>query len=199
MPLLADSSSMPLRERRRKATRRDVERAAAELFELQGYEATTVEQIAKRAGVSMRTFYRYCRSKDEAITFELGSGPAQLLARIQNHGERPLVEAVIEGFVESVSMNDGDLEWHRRLLRVIVDTAPLRTAWLGAGRAAQDVLAAEFSARRPQLDRIAAAALAAATTATLTVAIEAWARGEQPTIQDATRASIQVIASALAD
>jgi AcrR family transcriptional regulator len=38
-----------------------------ELFAGQGYEETTVDQIAAAAGVARRTFFRYFRSKEEAI------------------------------------------------------------------------------------------------------------------------------------
>jgi AcrR family transcriptional regulator len=37
------------------------------LFDVQGYDATTVEQIAEAAEVSVRTFYRYYDSKDAVI------------------------------------------------------------------------------------------------------------------------------------
>jgi AcrR family transcriptional regulator len=41
--------------------------AARDLFADRGYEQTTVEAIADRAGVGRRTFFRYFRSKDDAI------------------------------------------------------------------------------------------------------------------------------------
>jgi AcrR family transcriptional regulator len=41
--------------------------AARDLFASQGYEQTTVEAIAERAGVARRTFFRHFRSKDDAI------------------------------------------------------------------------------------------------------------------------------------
>jgi AcrR family transcriptional regulator len=41
--------------------------AARDLFAAQGYEQTTVEAIAERAGVARRTFFRHFRSKDDAI------------------------------------------------------------------------------------------------------------------------------------
>lgn len=49
--------SSPLRERQVRATRRAVLDAARELFIAQGYRATTVEQIARRAGVSKPTVF----------------------------------------------------------------------------------------------------------------------------------------------
>ncbi|RNG08888.1 TetR family transcriptional regulator [Streptomyces botrytidirepellens] len=47
--------------------RRKLAAAAMELFATQGYEATTVDEIAARAGVARRTFFRHFRSKEEAI------------------------------------------------------------------------------------------------------------------------------------
>jgi AcrR family transcriptional regulator len=41
--------------------------AAAELFRTQGYDETTIDQIAARAGVGRRTFFRHYRSKEDAI------------------------------------------------------------------------------------------------------------------------------------
>jgi AcrR family transcriptional regulator len=41
--------------------------AAVELFRTQGYVETTIDDIAARAGVGRRTFFRYYRTKDEAI------------------------------------------------------------------------------------------------------------------------------------
>jgi AcrR family transcriptional regulator len=50
--------------------------AAIELFAEQGYEATTVAQIAERAELTKRTFFRYFSDKREVLFFgsgELGS------------------------------------------------------------------------------------------------------------------------------
>ena len=58
----------PLQRRRREATRLEIAEAAVTLFMEQGFDATTVDQIAKVAGVSLRTFYRYCDSKDDVLT-----------------------------------------------------------------------------------------------------------------------------------
>ena len=41
--------------------------AAFELFERQGYDATTVDQIAELAGVGRTTFFRVFRSKEDVI------------------------------------------------------------------------------------------------------------------------------------
>ncbi len=56
-----------LRERRRQETRLEISRAALELFELQGFAATTVEEIARAAGVSSSTFFRCFATKEESV------------------------------------------------------------------------------------------------------------------------------------
>ncbi|MFC4947160.1 TetR family transcriptional regulator [Pseudonocardia sp. GCM10023141] len=52
----------------RAEVRRDLVAAAVQLFRSQGYEDTTVDDIAAAAGVGRRTFFRYFRSKEDAIS-----------------------------------------------------------------------------------------------------------------------------------
>ena len=56
-----------LRERKKLATWRAIQSAALGLFDGQGYEATTVEQIAAAADVSRATFFNYFAGKDAAL------------------------------------------------------------------------------------------------------------------------------------
>lgn len=58
---------MTLRERKKLATWRAIQSAALRLFDEQGYEATTVEQIAAAANVSRATFFNYFAGKDAAL------------------------------------------------------------------------------------------------------------------------------------
>jgi AcrR family transcriptional regulator len=53
----------PRRRAQAEATRRDILAAAQQLFEQQGYPATTMAQIAERAGVALKTVYLAFESK----------------------------------------------------------------------------------------------------------------------------------------
>ncbi len=60
----------------RAEVRRDLVTAAVELFHNKGYEETTVDDIAATAGVGRRTFFRYFRSKEDAISPDHEAGLA---------------------------------------------------------------------------------------------------------------------------
>ena len=59
--------SMGLRERKRRATRDAIERAAIALVSERGYDNVTVAQICEASSVSQGTFFNYFRTKDAAI------------------------------------------------------------------------------------------------------------------------------------
>ena len=161
------------------------------LFEQHGYDNTTVEQIAAAAGVSLRTFYRYCSSKDEAFTFRLTTGPAELAFAVRAKADLPLLEAVIAAFVEV-----SEIESRRRELRLMITTPALRAAWLAAGREAQEDLARIILERAPDQSALQARARAAAITGVLTTVIETWATSDTGKIEPLTREALRVLGPA---
>ncbi|MDF2710736.1 MAG: hypothetical protein K0R62_6388 [Nonomuraea muscovyensis] len=93
------------RDRKKRLTRQRIVTAAMKLFVEQGYEQTTVAQIAVAADVDPKTFFNYFRSKDEVVfadtehIFDLllgllakrrpREGPGELLARaVQEYAAR---------------------------------------------------------------------------------------------------------------
>ncbi|MFF9057625.1 TetR/AcrR family transcriptional regulator [Streptomyces sp. NPDC101213] len=63
----ADRPRLGLRERKKIKTREAIRSAMYALAEEQGYEATTVEQIAERAEVSPSTVFRYFPTKEDIV------------------------------------------------------------------------------------------------------------------------------------
>ncbi|MFG2954667.1 TetR/AcrR family transcriptional regulator [Streptomyces sp. NPDC048291] len=63
----ADNPRLGLRERKKIKTREAIRSATYALVEEQGYDATTIEQIAERAEVSPSTVFRYFPTKEDIV------------------------------------------------------------------------------------------------------------------------------------
>ncbi|MFE9764575.1 TetR family transcriptional regulator [Streptomyces sp. NPDC005808] len=121
-----------LRELKKQRTRDALLHAALELFTTQGYEQTTVDEIAEAVDVSQRTFFRYFAGKEEAALFTQRLTESQFLTAVR---ERPLHEAPLEALRRSV-LESWDtigeaieavipIELHMRTLRLIESTPAL--------------------------------------------------------------------------
>ncbi|MED7950268.1 TetR family transcriptional regulator [Kitasatospora sp. NPDC058201] len=75
--MAASGAESGLRDRKRAQTRQAIRTAGFDLFEEQGFEGTTVDQICRRADVAHRTFFRYYACK-EALLFGLDFGQVVL-------------------------------------------------------------------------------------------------------------------------
>ncbi|RUR03025.1 TetR family transcriptional regulator [Labedella endophytica] len=64
---VTETSPVPIRERTRRLAQTELTSVAQDLFVTQGYDGTTVDQIAAAAGMSKRTFFRYFPSKDDLV------------------------------------------------------------------------------------------------------------------------------------
>lgn len=86
-------TDMGLREANRQRVMGEARREALALFVKQGFEATTVEQIASAAGISAATFYRHFRAKEDVL-FNEGYDPFLERAFAGRPAGEPLAEVV---------------------------------------------------------------------------------------------------------
>lgn len=97
-----------LRERKKRETQRRIAETAIDLFLKQGYEATTLDQIAAAAGIGRRTFFSYFKTKEAILMAYVdgGFGPSfRPVLRAQPEGMAPL-EAVRRSLIEMFLARD---------------------------------------------------------------------------------------------
>ena len=116
-----------LRERNRSRTKQEIELAALQLFERQGYDATTVEQIARRAGISSATFFRYFSSKEEVLFANEQSAVDEMVALVAKRADRSVSLAALAepvALFADTFLDRTDADSHR-LTRLVMTTREL--------------------------------------------------------------------------
>jgi AcrR family transcriptional regulator len=162
------------RQRKKNATRDRIRASALRLFGAQGYDATTVEQIAAAAGVSHMTFFRYFPAKEDvALSDSYDPLLAGLLA--QTPATWPLIDRIRAALLQGLrQLYDADRDTLLAQNKLIVATPALRERlWASQMDTQQLILRALAGGQdgpEPSFtDRVTVAAcLAAATTAVLT-------------------------------
>lgn len=151
-------------------TRARIAAAAFELFAAQGYDSTTVDAIAERAGIARRTFFRYFRSKDDVIFPDHDSLLAEVLRDLAVAGDVPPVEAVCGAvrYVFRSYVTDAEVSVQRyRLTRSVV---PLRDREIASVRRYQHAFSKYLYSRYATTMSESAAALHADVVAAAVVA-----------------------------
>lgn len=135
------------RERKKLETREALQQAARRLFTEQGYDATTVKEIADAADVAERTFFRYFAAKEDLLLPDLVSRfqAFERATAARPAGEPPLTairEAAIEVFCDPGAAMLSVLRPHAEALDPVI-AARLTRAFLDS----EDRLAAVLAAR----------------------------------------------------
>lgn len=163
-----------LRERKRGRTRRALVEAAVDLFDRQGYDQTTVAEIAAGAQVSPRSFFSYFGSKEE-ILFPDSDRRLQVAAdtiAARAPGQGPA--QVLVGVLQRILAVDTALasRMARVRMRLIIEVPAVRGRCLQVSFCAQREIARLLHAAFPdQLDEVTAAALVGALTGAMTAAL----------------------------
>ena len=127
MSALPEQPGRPgLRERKKAKTRAVIREQALRLFREQGYDATTVEQIADAADVSPSTFFRYFPTKEDVVLQDDMELRWSAALRAQPPGLSPVVAlraAMLEVFA---SLPDAEMALLRQSMELALTVPAVR-------------------------------------------------------------------------
>ncbi|MGW2026324.1 TetR/AcrR family transcriptional regulator [Streptomyces decoyicus] len=192
-----------LRERKKQRTRDALIRAALELFTEQGYDATTIDEIAETVDVSQRTYFRYFANKEDVAFAVQEMVEARFLDELR---ARPAAEAPLTALRSAVTVAWDDIgsaiesvipvELHMRSFQMIESTPALVAAHLRRSSELEEQIARLIAGRegldvdtdpRPRV-------LVAAFSGVMRVAGKVWGEG-----QDCSVASIRELTQSYLD
>jgi AcrR family transcriptional regulator len=123
-----------LRERKKQQTRQLIADTARRLFAERGFEAVTVAEVARAAGVAEKTVFNYFPTKEELFYSRLEAFEEELLAAVRERAPGESILAAVRGFliaqrgVLAMQGPDGDehaTEQLRTVTRVITESPAL--------------------------------------------------------------------------
>jgi AcrR family transcriptional regulator len=180
------------RSERTRAALRD---AAMVRFLAQGVEATTAEEIASDAGVTLRTFYRHFGSKHDLLFADYDSG-LQWFRRAL--AERPAGEPIIESVNAAVFAFPYDVE-------AVTQIANLRVGALDPSRIVQQMrrvqsdfayaLLDHLRRRHPEADELGVTVAARAIAAAVFAGMEVWLKHSDRSLPELARLSRESLAT----
>ncbi|MGW4517653.1 TetR/AcrR family transcriptional regulator [Streptomyces sp. NPDC004393] len=117
-------------DRTRQLASQEILETALRLFTEQGYDETTIAQIAREAGVSQRTLFRYFGAKEDLLGGNQDRFGQVLTDTIsQQPAEAGVWEALRAGVAAVLALHDSREQALQRF-RLLHNTASLRAGWL---------------------------------------------------------------------
>jgi TetR/AcrR family transcriptional regulator, regulator of mycofactocin system len=167
--------SLQLRAKRTEMMVSELEEVALRLFDQCGFVNVTVEEIAVKAGISVRTFYRYFASKEDILQlriFRRSEALRQALA--VRPVEEPPLHSIRVALVEEFSAADPIVQ--RRWIAVVADNPNVLRGVVGAIQLKVQPVIAEFFCSRLEMpaDALVPTMLAAATLGVIQAAHTQW-------------------------
>lgn len=164
-----------LRERKKDQTRRDLMHSALALFSARGFDEVTVEEIADRANVSPRTFFRYFPTKAGAV---FAFQPKWLEQIRSSTDVLASFEDQVRHYAERVAQEPA---LYATQVRLALEHPRVRLQRLDDLFAFADAVAERFQHETPDADPVAVGLAARLCAHLVGVAMEAWvAAGEPP-------------------
>jgi AcrR family transcriptional regulator len=135
-----------LRERKKRKTREAIQREAMRLFLKNGYEETTIEQIAAAVEISPSTFFNYFPSKEDVVLYD-AYDPMIVTLLAMRPADEPLSQSIrsVLTAIGTAMEKDRDVVYARS--RLVVEEPELRARGWEEMEKAQAFLSAMVAAR----------------------------------------------------
>jgi AcrR family transcriptional regulator len=126
----ATGAPTTLWDRTRQLASQEILETALRLFTEQGYDETTIAQIAREAGVSQRTLFRYFGTKEDLLGGgQDGFGQVLMDTIREQPADAGVWEALRAGVAAVLALHDSREQALERF-RLLHNTASLRAGWL---------------------------------------------------------------------
>jgi AcrR family transcriptional regulator len=178
---------------RSERTRAALRKAAMVRFLAQGVEATSIEEIAADAGVTLRTFYRHFNSKHDLLFADYDSGLQWFRKAL---AERPAGESVVSSVQAAIFAFPYDVD-------AVTQIANLRADALDPGRIVLHMrqVQSDFAhavldhlhSRHPDGDELALTVAGRSLTAAVFAAMEVWLAAPERSLPELARLSREAL------
>ncbi|MDQ1430113.1 MAG: hypothetical protein QOF40_715 [Actinomycetota bacterium] len=168
-----------LRERKKARTREALQEAAMDLFTRQGFDGTTVEEIADACEVSPRTFFRYFPTKEDVLFADADARRERLLAVLADQPADAPTFAALEAAMRALALDYRDDRAALVARSKVVEGSPQLQAYKaehqhGWEAVVVDALERRTSEHREPVSREELQLLTAVATAAMRVSLDAW-------------------------
>jgi AcrR family transcriptional regulator len=181
--------------------RGDLVRAAVELFSERGYDETTVDDVAAAAGVGRRTFFRYFRGKEDAVSPDHDACLARVEAVLTGaHPAEPVLALVLRAGETVFDLYFDDAEIARKRFALTHAVPALRDREAASVDRYRRLFTRQLQRRLADVPdgELRAAVTAAAVVAAHNHALRAWlAGGARPEDVPACREHFRRVADLL--
>jgi AcrR family transcriptional regulator len=171
-----EATALSLRERQKWLAQSTIEETALRLFLQQGYEHTSIQDIADAVKMSPRTFFRYFASKDEVLLGPMRTAQQEALRALQGVPPASTPHAALRVMLTSLARRY-DEQRDRFALRyqVVMQSPSIASLFLFTFVEAEPVISQALRAHlEAATDRNEIRFLVALHMAALRVAIEQW-------------------------
>jgi AcrR family transcriptional regulator len=171
-----------LQNRKQQFVRDAIFDAAVETFAAKGFDGTTVEDVARAAGVSRASFFRYFSSKDDLLAQNVMKYGSALTEAIKACPQSSTPFQMMRETVLSIAHETGTHPRTRQVIDISLRSPSAMQAHASRLIEVEENVAIAFAEQRGDTskDDLEPRLLAAMTVSAMNVGIMSWYRGEYP-------------------